>query len=632
MCLQNGDTWTAFVAAPLGRTLAPAPVLVRCRTGLSTGATSPRYATTGQAHDNNARVYVRDGVRLRTGWRQSHCSMHQDGTDAFRVIRSARELLEARGYEPSEFGLRPSGEPRRAVVIGAGLAGLATAMELADVGFAVDIFETRNFYGGKVGSWQDRDGNHIEMGLHVFFGCYYNLFAIMRQLGVLDQHFLPKEHRHIFVNRDGRLAELDFRFGPVGAPWNGLKAFFTTEQLNLIDKLRNAIALGTSPIIRALVDFDGAMEQVRELDEMSFTQWFMRHGGSRGSIERLWNPIAYALGFIDCDQISARCMLTIFQLFAVRTEASQLRLLIGAPVQYMLKPMLEYIKARGGRLYLRQGVRSFITESDAETGQERVVGVRVRSAASTSATKNRAVSSTYVPADVVVAALDVPGMKRLIPDSWCEQFEYFANIKRLETVPVITVQLRFNGWVTELADGSLHRDGDARGLDNLLYSADADFSCFADLAVTSPADYYRAGQGSLLQCVITPADPYLHMADAAIVAKVCSQVQELFPSARNLQCIWSNVVKLGQSLYREAPGAERYRPTQRSPIANLYLAGSYTQQDYIDSQEGAVRSGRLAAQAIVEDLLTAMKQGNGATLTYAAAPPMQRSTLSTEAS
>jgi hypothetical protein len=34
----------------------------------------------------------------------------------------------------------------------------------------------------------------------------------------------------------------------------------------LIDKLRNAIALGTSPIIRALVDFDGAMEQVRELD------------------------------------------------------------------------------------------------------------------------------------------------------------------------------------------------------------------------------------------------------------------------------------------------------------------------------------------------------------------------------
>ena len=30
-------------------------------------------------------------------------------------------------------------------------------------------------------------------------------------------------------------------------------------------------------------------------------------------------------------------------------------------------------------------------------------------------------------------------------------------------------------------------------------SADADFSCFADLALTSPVDYYKAGQGSLMQ-------------------------------------------------------------------------------------------------------------------------------------
>ncbi len=45
---------------------------------------------------------------------------------------------------------------------------------------------------------------------------------------------------------------------------------------------------------------------------------------------------------------------------------------------------------------------------------------------------------------------------------------------------------------------------EARGIDNLLYSADADFSCFADLALVSPLDYYKEGQGSLMQCVITP--------------------------------------------------------------------------------------------------------------------------------
>ena len=63
-----------------------------------------------------------------------------------------------------------------------------------------------------------------------------------------------------------------------------------------------------------------------------------------------------------------------------------------------------------------------------------------------------------------------------------------------------------------------------QGLDNLLYSADADFSCFADLAVTSPVEYYREGQGSLLQCVLTPADSYMPLPNEAIAAKVHEQV------------------------------------------------------------------------------------------------------------
>ena len=59
-------------------------------------------------------------------------------------------------------------------------------------------------------------------------------------------------------------------------------------------------------------------------------------------------------------------------------------------------------------------------------------------------------------------------------------------------------------------------------------------------------------------------------------------------------------MKLAQSLYREAPGMEPFRPAQRTPVANFYLAGSYTRQDYIDSMEGATMSGRLAAAAILE--------------------------------
>merc|ERR1719327_1970093 len=103
-------------------------------------------------------------------------------------------------------------------------------------------------------------------------------------------------------------------------------------------------------------------------------------------------------------------------------------------------------------------------------------------------------------------------------------------------------------------------DGRGAGIDNLLYSADAEFSCVAD---------------------------------------VIAQTHALFPSSRQLKCTWSSVVKLGQSLYREKPGQDKYRPGQATPVGNFFLAGSYTYQDYIDSMEGATKSGLMVADEVI---------------------------------
>ncbi|RCJ30024.1 9,9'-di-cis-zeta-carotene desaturase [Nostoc minutum NIES-26] len=476
----------------------------------------------------------------------------------------------------------------RVAIVGAGLAGLATAVDLADAGCEVQIFESRPFIGGKVGSWIDGDGNHIEMGLHVFFGCYYELFDLMNKVGGLSNLRL-KEHTHTFINKGGRTGALDFRFF-TGAPFNGLKAFFTTSQLSLQDKLQNAIALGTSPIVHGLVDFKGAMKTIRDLDRISFADWFRSHGGSEGSIKRMWNPIAYALGFIDCNNISARCMLTIFQFFAVRTEASILRMLEGSPDKYLHKPILEYLAARGTKIYTRRQVREIqFTEESEKT---RVTGIVVAEGD----------TAEIITADAYVFACDVPGIQRVLPQEWRKWLE-FDNIYKLDAVPVATVQLRFDGWVTELQDEEKRKQLDrAVGIDNLLYTADADFSCFADLALTSPSDYYRPGQGSLLQLVLTPGDPFIKQSNEAIAQHVLKQVHELFPSSRELNMTWYSVVKLAQSLYREAPGMDVYRPDQKTPVPNLFLAGSYTQQDYIDSMEGATISGRRAAKAVLENV------------------------------
>jgi len=53
----------------------------------------------------------------------------------------------------------------RVAIVGAGLAGLATAIDLVDAGCEVEIFESRPFVGGKVGSWV------IRMVITLKWGC-----------------------------------------------------------------------------------------------------------------------------------------------------------------------------------------------------------------------------------------------------------------------------------------------------------------------------------------------------------------------------------------------------------------------------------------------------------------------------
>jgi len=476
-------------------------------------------------------------------------------------------------------------------IVGAGLAGMIAAMDLADAGHDVEMFELRPFVGGKVSSWKDKDGNHIEMGLHVFFGCYYNLFGIMRRTGSFDTELRIKEHIHTFVNDGGTLGSLDFRF-PIGAPVSGLQAFARTEQLGIEDKFHNALRLGTSPIVRALIDFDGGMDMVRDLDDITFTEWFTQLGGTRGSLDRMWDPIAYALGFIDCDHISARCMLTIFMLFAIRTEASVLRMLEGSPQTCLHDPILKYLDDRGVKVNTGMGCRELVYDVDEEGKPCRVTGIKVGQ------------KEELKEFDAVVCALDVPGIKKVLPQAFRDSYPMFDNIYKLDTVPIATVQVRFDGWVTEMEDEARmmdisgdQSDGRGAGIDNLLYSADAEFSCFADLALTSPGEYYKEGEGSLIQAVFD--ERAFDRSNEQLVQDCIDQLNRLFPSSRKLKCTWSNVAKLGQSLYREKPGQDKFRPKQATPISNFFLAGSYTYQDYLDSMEGATRSGLMVADEII---------------------------------
>lgn len=62
------------------------------------------------------------------------------------------------------------------------------------------------------------------------------------------------------------------------------------------------------------------------------------------------------------------------------------------------------------------------------------------------------------------------------------------------------------------------------------------------------------------------------------------------------------VVTMPADFYSLMPGSDALRPPQRTPVPGLTLAGDETRQPHLATMEGAVVSGRIAAQVVATKL------------------------------
>jgi uncharacterized protein with NAD-binding domain and iron-sulfur cluster len=231
---------------------------------------------------------------------------------------------------------------------------------------------------------------------------------------------------------------------------------------------------------------------------------------------------------------------------------------------------------------------------DWEGGRPTVSGVRLA-------------SGEVLGADAVVLAAPLHNARRIVPKV-LQHHPYFADLWRLKSVPVMNVQVWFDRYVSDV--------------DNLFFTAHAPFSVFADLALASPL-FDRTG-GSLVSMAVAPARKLWHLADEEIVRECVQALGELWPRTRDAEIVHRTVVRIPNSIYREVPGSDALRPTQRTPIHNLTLAGDYTRQDYMASMEGAVRSGHRAARALVTQLGTGTRQASGKIETHPLVPTWEK--------
>ena len=167
--------------------------------------------------------------------------------------------------------LKGKGSPKKVAIIGGGLSGLAAARYLVDAGHIPTVYEARDVLGGKVSAWQDKDGDWIETGLHIFFGAYPNMMNLFKELGIEDR-LQWKIHQMIFAMQElpGEFTTFDFIPG-IPAPFNfGLAILSNQKMLTLWEKLQTA-----PPLIPMLVE---GQPFIDAQDELSVTDFMRKYG------------------------------------------------------------------------------------------------------------------------------------------------------------------------------------------------------------------------------------------------------------------------------------------------------------------------------------------------------------------
>jgi carotenoid phi-ring synthase / carotenoid chi-ring synthase len=161
-------------------------------------------------------------------------------------------------------------QSKRVVVVGGGLAGLASAYELSQRGFAVTLIERAAQLGGKIASWSIQVGDEklqMEHGFHGFFPQYYNLWKLVDELGATD-HFRSLDYYSV-VYRDRYQPEV-FRPSHSAFPWNIFDLGVASH-----NRLRWGLNL-TSPghwqVFREITGFHPEKSYDR-LDQISVAEW-----------------------------------------------------------------------------------------------------------------------------------------------------------------------------------------------------------------------------------------------------------------------------------------------------------------------------------------------------------------------
>lgn len=429
----------------------------------------------------------------------------------------------------------------RAIVIGGGLAGIAAAAALTDGGYRTTIIERREFLGGRATSFREKQtGQLLDNCQHVLLGCCTELLALYRRLGVEDRiEFFDTIH---FADERGRRGDLYACRLP--SPFHLAPAMLAFGLLTMAQKGEIARGMAAMKVLG-----EGGRESYAN---RTFADWLSEQGQSKDTIERFWDVILTSALNERVGAIGANYGMQVFQEAFLGDRGGYRMALPRVPLADL------YDRAAADEILFNRRVTKLVVEST--RGKSRARGVELA-------------DGQVMEADQVVLAT-APDAARRILDGLPRMESTCKAIGRLRYVPIIGAHLFYDRPVMSEPHLAL-------------------------MGTTLQWLFRKDALGTHIHGVISAAQELAELDAQVLQERFEREIESIVPEARGAKVVRCAIVKEKRATYCPRPGIDRVRPGQRTSIAGLTLAGDYTCTRWPATMEGAVRSGNLAARAIL---------------------------------
>jgi squalene-associated FAD-dependent desaturase len=432
---------------------------------------------------------------------------------------------------------------KKVVVVGGGWAGLSAALALVERGVEVQLFEKRAILGGRAYSYRAREAGHtVDNGQHLLMGCYRATLRFLDRIGARDRVEIQPRLSVPFLHPERGSAT--FRCALAPSPFHLVLGAMGYTHLTPRERWRLV-----SGGLRIALRYRGGSED-------TVSQALHEAGQSENLRVSFWNPLAIAMLNDLPERASADLFAEVLRrVFFARPAASCIVFPRVGLSDLFAEPAAAAIERLGGAVETGPAVRSVVP-----TG-ERASGVAIE-------------GRGELRADAVILAVPPPALGPILPEG-VRSTPRLAAIDRLQGSPIVSVHFWFEeAFETPRMAGFL--DGPIHWL------------------FTPPMQPER---GRYVTLVVSGAHALVTRRPEEIAQIARRELERYVPRARALHVADSLVVKEPQATYAATPEEQSLRPGPSTPIANLFLAGDWTDTGLPATLESAVVSGERAAEA-----------------------------------